>query len=76
MPTATVPDNYIVLRGGQFDLAHSKGASALDRAFGALQKAPYPRLTIYFQGGLVGINSGESQAASLAHSFTNEQSSS
>ncbi len=76
MPTATVPDNYIVLRGGQFDLAHSKGASALDRAFGALQKAPYPRLTIYFHGGLVGINSGESQAASLAHSFTNEQSSS
>lgn len=76
MPTVDVPDNYIVLRAGQFDLAHGQGTPALDRAFAALKAAPYPRLTIYFHGGLVDLNSGESQASTLASSFTTEQSSS
>jgi hypothetical protein len=76
MPIANVPDNYIVLRRGEFDLQHGQGAPALERAFKALMKKPYPRLTIYFHGGLVGLDSGESQAALLAQSFANEQSSS
>jgi hypothetical protein len=73
MPIA--PDNFMVLRAGKFDLTNGAGAPGVDRTFTSLKAAPFPSITIYFHGGLVGLVSGEAQATTLNESFSAKQSS-
>lgn len=70
-----VPDNYLVLRSGKFDLTNGAGAPGLDREFTSLAAAPFPALTIYFHGGLVDLANGERQADTLNPLFLAAQSS-
>lgn len=72
---AIAPDNYIVLSSGNFDLSHGAGADGINREFDLLKKAPFPSLTIYFHGGLVGLASGEDQASALDEDFKEDNSS-
>jgi hypothetical protein len=62
---AHIPDNYLVLRAGQFDTAHGGGPDGLSRFFSDVATSKPEHILIHFHGGLVSRQSGEASAADL-----------
>ncbi len=63
------PNNYLVLRAGQFDKKHGGGPEGLSKFFSDLGTSKPKHVVIHFHGGLVSRQSGEDSAADLSPKY-------
>jgi hypothetical protein len=60
-----IPDNYIVLQAGKFDMQNGAGPSSLTQLFSEIVANKPPHVVIHFHGGLVSRPVAEAAAARL-----------